>query len=183
MMFKAYLHRYLRGFEHRYNYDGTYMHEMADTSTSAFTRFMIMQMAGGEYHGDAPRDAWFASGIAGALFEDCGPCVQIASDIAVEGGMPTATIRALLSGTPTDAVAQLGFDYGRALLGGAENLDALRDTIKSKWGEKALIALSLRAMTGRNFPVLKRAMGHAKTCQRVRVGNDEVAVNQALKAA
>jgi hypothetical protein len=38
-------------------------------------------------------------------------------------------------------------------------------------------------MTGRNFPVLKRAMGHAKTCQRVRVGNADIAVNQTLKAA
>jgi hypothetical protein len=38
-------------------------------------------------------------------------------------------------------------------------------------------------MAGRNFPVLKRAMGHAKTCQRVRVGKDEVIVDQTLKAA
>jgi hypothetical protein len=183
MMFKAYLHRYLRGFEKRYSYDATYMHELTDTSTGAFVRYMIMQTAGGEYRGDAPRDAWFASGIAGALFEDCGPCVQISTDMAVEGGMPAQTIRALLSGTPTDPVAQLGFDYGRALLNGSENLDDLREAIKTKWGEKALIALSLRAMTARNFPVLKRAMGHAKTCQRVRVGNADVAVNQTLKAA
>ena len=64
------------------------MHELADASTSAFVRFAIMQMAGGECRGDAPRDAWFAAGIAGALVEDCGPCVQIASDMAVEAGMP-----------------------------------------------------------------------------------------------
>jgi hypothetical protein len=38
-------------------------------------------------------------------------------------------------------------------------------------------------MTARNFPVIKRAMGHAKTCQRVRIGKDDVAVNQSLKAA
>jgi hypothetical protein len=183
MMFKAFLHRYLRGFERRYSYDGTYMHELADTSTSAFVRFMIMQTAGGQYNGDAPRDALFAAGIAGALVEDCGPCVQIASDIAVEGGMPVQTIRALLSGSQTDPVAQLGFDYGRALLHGSDNLDDLREAVKTKWGEKALIALSLRAMSGRNFPVLKRAMGHARTCQRVRVGDADIAVNQALKAA
>jgi hypothetical protein len=38
-------------------------------------------------------------------------------------------------------------------------------------------------MAGRNYPVLKRAMGHAKTCQRVRIGTDEIAVDQTLKAA
>ncbi len=153
------------------------------TSSSAFLRFGMIQTAGGTFRGDAPANAWFAAGIAGALVEDCGPCVQIASDIAMEEGMNGEIIKQLLSGAPTDADAQLGFDYGRALLHASDNLDDLRETIETKWGKPALIALTLRAMTARNFPVLKRAMGHAKTCQRVRIGNADIAVNQTLKAA
>ncbi|MBV9418248.1 MAG: hypothetical protein JO348_00615 [Alphaproteobacteria bacterium] len=182
-MLKAFLHRYIRGFENRYGYDASYMHEMTDISEAAFNRFAIMQMAGGQWQSSAPRDAWHAAGIASALVEDCGPCVQIASDMAIEAGMPVATIAALLAGAPTDANAQLGFDYGRALLHGSENLDELRDQIAAKWGQPALLAISLHAMTARNFPVIKRALGHAKTCQRVRVGKDDVVVNQMLKAA
>ena len=182
-MIKWFLHRYIRRTERHYGYDATYLHEMADTSIEAFRRYMKMQMAGGTWQGGAPRDAWCAAGIAGALVEDCGPCVQISSDMAMEAGMSGDTIRALLRGVPTDADAQLGFDYGRALLHGSDNLDALRETIARKWGKKALLAISLRAITARNYPVLKRAMGHAKTCQRVRIGKDEVAVNQMLKAA
>ena len=181
-MLRSFLHRYVRGFERRYRYDGTYMHELANTSVAAFNRFAIMQSAG-NWRGDAPRDAWNAAGIAGALVEDCGPCVQIASDMALEAGTPGETIRALLCGSPTDGDAQLGFDYGRALLLGSDNLDTLRDTIERNWGKAALVALSLRAMTARNFPVIKRALGHAKTCQRVRIGDTDVAVNQTLKAA
>jgi hypothetical protein len=177
------LHRYIRRFEKHYGYDGTYMHEMADTSIAAFIRFACMQTAGGNWRGDAPRDPWLAAGIAGALIEDCGPCVQIASDIAQENGLPGEIVKALLSGTPTDPAAQLGFDYGRALLHGSENLDDLRQQIETKWGKKTLLALTLRTMTGRNFPVLKRGLGHARTCQRVRIGNTDVAVNQMLKAA
>jgi hypothetical protein len=182
-MIKWFIHRYVRKLERRFDYDGTYMHELANISTTAFRRFAKMQMAGGQWRGDAPKEAWFASGIAGALVEDCGPCVQIASDMAVEAGMPSATIGALLSGTRTNSDAQLGFDYGRALLMVGDNLDELREAVVTKWGKKALIALSLRAMSGRNFPVLKRAMGHAKICQRVRIGNSEIAVNPTLKAA
>ena len=59
----------------------------------------------------------------------------------------------------------------------------MREAHENKWGKAALLALSLRAMTARNFPVLKRAMGHAKTCQRVRIGNTDVTVNPTLKAA
>jgi hypothetical protein len=109
--------------------------------------------------------------------------VQIASDMAMEAGMKGEIIGALLRGAPTDADAQLGFDYGRALLNASENLDDLRARIEAKWGKTALIAISLRAMSARNYPVLKRALGHAKTCQKVRIGDDDVVVQQALKAA
>jgi hypothetical protein len=146
-------------------------------------RFATIQLAGGTFRSNAPANAWFAAGIAGALVEDCGPCVQIASDIAMEQGMDGEIIKCLLSGAPTDADAQLGFDYGRALLLFSPNLDELRETIEAKWGKPALMALTLRTMTARNFPVIKRALGHAKTCQRVRIGNADIAVNQALKAA
>lgn len=182
-MIKQFIHRYIKNLERRYAYDATYMHELADISTSAFNRFAIMQVAGGQWRGDAPKDALFAAGIAGALTEDCGPCVQIASDMAVEAGVAPDTIRSLLTGTRSNAVAQLGFDYGIALLRGSDNLDELRETVVSRWGKTALVALSLHVMTGRNYPVLKRAMGHAKTCQRVRIGKDEIIVDQTLKAA
>ena len=71
-MIKWFLHRYIRGFERRYGYDGAYMHEMADTSVTAFQRFARMQMTGGNWRGDAPRDAWFAAGIAGAAIGTAG---------------------------------------------------------------------------------------------------------------
>ncbi|HSZ74124.1 MAG TPA: hypothetical protein VK779_04835 [Rhizomicrobium sp.] len=182
-MLRWYFHRYARNLETKYGYDASYLHELIDMSLRGFIRFAIIQTAGGTWHADAPANAWFAAGIAGALVEDCGPCVQIASDIAMEEGMNGEIIKHLLSGTPTDADAQLGFDYGRALMHHSENLDELREMIGKKWGKRALMALTLRTMTARNFPVIKRAMGHAKTCQRVRIGNTDIAVNQALKAA
>jgi len=182
-MLKSLLHRYTRRFEARYSYDGTYMHELANSSTAAFVRFAVMQTAGGSWRGEAPLKPWCAAGIAGALVEDCGPCVQIASDMAIEMGMPGEIIAALLSDRPTDQDAQLGFDFGRALLNASPDLDTLREQIETTWGKRALIAMALRAMAARNFPVLKRAMGHAKVCQRVRIGNTDVAVNPTLKAA
>jgi hypothetical protein len=181
-MIRALLHRYLFGLERKYNYDATYLHELADISPRDFYRFARVQlMLQSKSH--APRDALQAAAIGGALVEDCGPCVQIASDRAVEEGMSGETIKALLSGQPAPEDAQLGFDYARALLNASASLDDLRERVEARWGKRGLIALSYMAMSARNFPVLKRALGHAKTCQRVRVGGADVAVEQTLKAA
>ena len=181
-MIRALLHKYVSSFERKYDYDATYLHELADISPRDFWRFAKVQMTLQSKH-HAPRDALQAAAVGGALVEDCGPCVQIASDRAVEEGMSGETIKALLSGQPTNADAQLGFDYARALLNGSENLDSLRETIETRWGRRGLMALTFMAMAARNFPVLKRALGHAKTCQRVRIGGADIAVEQSLKAA
>jgi len=176
------LHKYVTAFERKYNYDATYLHELADISPRDFWRFAKVQMTLQSTR-HAPRDALQAAAIGGALVEDCGPCVQIASDRAVEAGMNGEIIKALLSSQPTDNDAQLGFDYARALLNGTVNLDSLRETIETRWSKRGLMALTFMAMAARNFPVLKRALGHAKTCQRVRVAGADVAVEQSLKAA
>jgi hypothetical protein len=174
---------YLRRMARRYDYDASYLFELLDESGGAFRRFIRIQRLGGSFSGGAPRNAWFAAGIAGALVEDCGPCVQIGTDMAVEAGMPPAVIAALLSGTPTDSEAQLGFDYGRALLTASPELDTLRAEVERRWGKKALVGLTMHAMTTRNYPVLKRALGHARSCQKVRVGNAEIAVMPHARAA
>jgi hypothetical protein len=181
-MLKWFLHRYIRGMEKRYSYDATYLHELADISTTGFRRYVRAQTAA-RWTANVPAGVWHCAGIAGALVEDCGPCVQIASDMAMEAGTPPETIEALLSGSPAPADAQLAFDYGRALLNASETLDDLRDQVEKRWGKDGLVALSLASMYARNFPVLKRALGHAKACQKVRIGNTDVAVNQMLKAA
>jgi len=181
-MIRYLMHRIVARMERRYDYDAAYLHELADASPTAFRKFAIAQLAL-RWRGQAPRDALHAAAIGGALVEDCGPCVQIASDQAVEEGMPAATIKALLSGQMADPDAQLAFDYARALLNGGENLDGLREQVDARWGRKGLIAVSFMAMAARNFPVLKRALGHAKTCQKVRVAGADVTVAQSLKAA
>lgn len=174
-------HAMLRRMERRYAYDATYLHETVDAAPAGARRFMKMQTAG-KWRADLPRAAFHAAAIGGALHEDCGPCVQITTDMALEAGMPASDIAALLAGSGAGD-AKLAFDYARALLAADAGLDDLRDAAHARFGRKGLIALSLTAMTARNYPVLKRAMGHAKACRRVRIGADQIAVAESLKAA
>ena len=113
-------------------------------------------------------EPWHAASVGAAPVEDRGPRVQTASEIADEAGMPGETIKALLAGRPADADAQLAFDYVRALLAPGEHFDALRDSVEARWGKQRFVSRSFMAMWSRNFPVLKRALGHARSCQRTR---------------
>jgi len=173
-MIKPLIHAFLRRLERRYGYDASYLHELANISLPAFRRFATVQRA--LAWPKAPRDAWHAAALAGALTEDCGPCVQIATDRAIEAGVKPDILAALLSGHPTDADAQLAFDYARALLTASDTLDDLREQVEARWSKRALVALTYAAMAARNFPTLKRALGHAKSCQRVRIGETNVTV-------
>lgn len=181
-MLKFLLHRVVTRMERRYDYDATYLHELVDTSTAAAMRYFTAQSYG-RWQGPVPRDAWHAAAIGAALVEDCGPCVQIASDRAVEAGMPGTTIKALLSGEPADADAKLGFDFARALLTASDALDGLREAVEARWGRKGIVALATMAMYSRNFPVLKRALGHARSCRRIRIAGVDVAVAAEIEAA
>ncbi len=174
-MFGWLYHRMIARMERRYGYDATYLHEVIDAAPEAARRFGRMQTAG-KWRGDLPLEAFHAAALGGALHEDCGPCVQIVTDMALEAGVDAALIADLLRGEAAGTPARLALDYARALLAGDHNLDALRGEAVDRWGQTGLIALTLTAMTARNFPVLKRAMGHARECRRISVAGDQVPV-------
>lgn len=174
-------HRMIARMERRYTYDAAYLHEALDAAPAGARRFLRMQMTG-NWRGGLPLEAFHAAALGAALHEDCGPCVQIVTDMAIESGVTPAAIAALLSGNG-EQDARLAFDYARALLADSETLDTLREAAKARFGQKGLLALSLRAMTARNFPVMKRVMGHARACRKVRVGTEQIVVADMLRAA
>ena len=56
-----------------------------------------------------------------------------------------------------------------------EACDPLRDEIVRRWGDKALVAISLTLMQARMYPTLKYALGYGKACSRVKVAGEAVA--------
>lgn len=127
-----------------------------------------------------PPDAYHAAGLAAAMVEDCGPCVQIHVNLALKDSVPAATLRALVAGSfngvPEDAA--LGFRYGDAIARGVM-ADELRDEIRRKWGEKGLIELAFTVATARFYPAVKRGMGYAHACERVVIKDQEILAGKA----
>ena len=166
--------RRLAAFENTFDYDAAYMHEMLDASWTAFMRFApVSKLA--QHREDVPLEAWCAAKIAAALSEDCGPCTQLGVRMAEMAGVSPASLQAIVEGNEQAMKpdAALGWRFARAVLAHDPQADALREQIVQRWGERALISLALAIAAVRVFPTVKYAMGHGKTCTRIRVGNIE----------
>jgi hypothetical protein len=175
-MLKAWLSRWIDGFETTWNYDAGYMRFVLDAAPKSLFKFAFV--TGVVDREAAPLEALAAAGIVGTLAEDCGPCTQIGVDMAVAQGVKPEVLRAILAGDE-DAMgetARLAWRFARASL--ARDMaaaDPLRDEIVRRWGEKGLTALAFQLTTSRMYPTLKYALGYGKACSKVVVAGDAVA--------
>lgn len=175
-MLKAIFSRVIDGFERQWGYDASYMRRLLDASTASFWKFsLVTRVADGRA---APAAALAAAGIVGTLAEDCGPCTQISVDMAVARGVPPEVLRAILAGDEAGMgeAAALAWRFARASLArDMETADPLRDEIVRRWGDRALVAISLTLMTARMYPTLKYALGYGKACSKVVVSGTAMA--------
>ena len=186
-MLKAIFSRVIDSFERQWRYDASYMRHLLRANATSFWKFGLV--TGLADRRAAPAEALAAAGIVGTVSEDCGPCTQISVDMAVAGGVKPELLRAILAGDEAamGETAALAWRFARASLArDLEAVDPLREEIVRRWGDPALVALSLTLMTARMYPTLKYALGYGKTCSRVMVAGEGVAprtlVHKALAA-
>lgn len=169
--------RYLHRMGARYDYDVSYMLHMLDHSPRAFFRFAkLMPLA--QHRESAPQEAAMAAGLVGAMFEDCGPCTQLAVNFAAERGVDHAQVEAVLQrdvSAMNEDVA-LGFRFADAILRRTSDEDDIRERVRTRWGEKGLIDLTFALQIGRIFPMVKSGLGYAKECRRIEVAGRPVDV-------
>ena len=174
-MLKWFIRKRIAGFERAYDYDTRYMREMLDASTRGFMRFAkVMELS--QHCEDTPAEAWFAAKLATTLSEDCGPCTQLVVKMAEQAGVRAEVLRGIIGGDIglMGADAALAYRYAKTALTYDPANDALREEIQRRWGPRAVVTLALAVTSARMYPTLKYALGHGKTCTRVRVGDAEL---------
>jgi hypothetical protein len=169
--------RMLRATGKRYGYDTSYLQMMLKESPSAFFKFAGLMKAAG-HREVVPIDASFAAKLVGALAEDCGPCTQLCVDMALEAGMPKDQIEAVLrrDSRAMNGDTVLGFRFADAVAGRRGDDDEYREAVRTQWGERGVIDMTMALQMGRMFPMVKAGLGYAKECQRVSVGGNNVDV-------
>jgi hypothetical protein len=174
-MLKAWLSRWIDGFEETWNYDASYMRFVLNASPKSFFKFAFVTALVDRKA--APMEALTAAGVVGTLAEDCGPCTQIGVDMAAAAGVKPDVLRAILAGDEAamGETAALAYRFARASL--ARDMaacDPLRDEIVRRWGEKGLTSIALALTTSRMYPTLKYALGYGKACSKVTVAGDAI---------
>ena len=176
-MIRAILHWATRLFERRYDYDASYSHEVIDIAAGAGFRLALFPLLT-QYRGPkAARGVWAGALLASTMEGDCGPCVQLVVDVAVEAGVAPEALAACAEWRSSDAGdVGLGFRFAMAAIADDPQTDALGNEISALYGEGARLAASFAAASGRFYPVFKRSLGHGQTCARLRINGHEIAV-------
>jgi hypothetical protein len=169
-MLRWLIHRRLKAEEKKLGESVDYLHHVVDVSPAAFLRFCsILPFANSRKV--LPKDAWFVAQIVALQHEDCGPCLQITLNLARQSGVDAALLRAVLDGNchelPPEIVDVLRFTQSVTVESGDD--DALRETMRRRYGERGLIELSYAIASSRIPPTVKRCLGYAKSCRVVPV--------------
>lgn len=174
-MLKSMIARQIDKLERRWGYDASYLRLVLRANPMSALKFgFVSQMADQRA---VPAEAIAAVKIAGTLAEDCGPCVQIAVDMAAAEGVSPEVLRAILAGDEAGMGegAAIGWRFARASL--ARDLvaaDQGRDEIVRRWGEAGLVALSMSLTAARMYPTLKYALGYGRACSKLTVAGAPV---------
>lgn len=167
---KALVRLVQRQAERRLRVPADYLRQLGDTSFPGFLKFLLILPAAAHRRRSDPVLV-HAVRIVATQAEDCGPCVQIAVNAAIDDGIEPGIIRAVLDRNhdqlPQAAALVLRFADGVLAKDGSE--EEPRNEIVRQLGQTVVAELSLAIATARVFPSLKRGLGFARSCALVEV--------------
>lgn len=147
-----------------------YLRHIARTSLPAFFKFALFTPLA-RHRRRLPPDAYHVARLVATQHEDCGTCVQIEVNLARRAGVSTDVLRAAVRQLPEALPAELSdtYRFAQAVVeaNGAEG--EWRERVRERYGEEALVEMSLAIAAARIFPTTKRALGYATSCALVRV--------------
>ena len=147
-----------------------YLRHIVRTSLRSFFKFLkIMPIS--EYRRALPPDAWHVARIVATRDADCGTCVQIELNLAKEDRISPEILRAVIDGKPEQLSTELAdvYRFTVAIVRASDDADGLRERVRKSYGEAGLIELALAIGSSRFFPIVKRTLGFATACSRVKL--------------
>ncbi|NAX45395.1 hypothetical protein CAG70_00020 [Photobacterium halotolerans] len=165
----------LLAFKNRYDYDIRYQQDILKTDLGAFLKFMGFQTMS-SHSGNLPAGPLYAARIRAIIWDDCGPCTQLAVNMALEAKISPDIVQAIINkdfnNLPDDIALVVKFT--ESVLAHHPEADDYREKILALWGPKELITIGFAISTYRVYPALKYTLGYGKTCQRIRINASSI---------
>lgn len=175
-MIRYLLNKMLLSLKQRYNYDVQYQQDILTTDLGAYLKFMGFQTMS-SHAGNLPPGALYAARLRTIVKEDCGPCTQLAVNMALEAGLETDLISAILHQDMNNLPEEirLVMHFTDFVLAHNPEADDLREQILARWGQRGLISIGFAISSYRVYPALKYSLGYGKACSKVMVNEMSIA--------
>ncbi len=162
--------RKIRSAEKRLGEPLDYLRQMYDHAPDAFWQFSKVARAA-TYREKLPAAPFHVARLVAVKHQDCGPCVQTVVNLAKEDGVEPAVLKAALAGKVEELPESLRdvYRFAQAVAARTGEEDSYRERLRKVFGEEAVIELALAIATCQVFPILKRSLGHARSCSLVKV--------------
>jgi alkylhydroperoxidase family enzyme len=147
-----------------------YLRQMFEHSPGAFWQFAKVAKAAG-YRNKLPAAPFHVARLVALRIQDCGPCVQTCVNIAKSDGVEPSVLNATLAGDFDALPEPLGdvARFAQAVTSGSGDENTYRDRLRTVFGDEGMVELALAIALCQTFPILKRGLGHAKSCSLVKV--------------
>jgi alkylhydroperoxidase family enzyme len=147
-----------------------FLRQMFDHAPGAFWQFVKVAKASG-YRNKLPAAPFHVARLVAVRIQDCGPCVQTCVNLAKADGVEPPVLKATLAGDFDQLPEPLGdvARFSQAVTSGNGEQEAYRDRLRAVFGEEGMVELALAITLCQTFPILKRGLGHAKSCSLVKV--------------
>jgi alkylhydroperoxidase family enzyme len=147
-----------------------YIRHILRTSLNSFVKFALF-MPLSQHRQKLPAAPYHVARILAIRDEDCGTCVQIEVNLALQNGLSAEVLHAVLENRPEDLPDNLAdvYWFTKAVIGASGQEDKYREGIRALYGETGLVELALAISSSRVFPITKRSLDYATSCASIEI--------------
>jgi len=156
--------KWIDDFEAHYDYDCSYIREMAKSSPDGFKTFEGFLPMGSYSKTLSKNELWVAK-ISSMLTEDCGACVQLNIKMAIEAGVDISLIKTIIQAPENlEDDLQLIYEFAKSVSLGSETFTDLQAQVSKKYSSEQLTEMAIAISSVKIYPTIKRALGYFKSC-------------------
>ncbi len=150
-------------------WNADYLRDLERASPASIWKFLMIQPLT-RHRRHVEKEVLHVARLAATRAEDCGPCLQICVNLALQDGVAQDLLRTALD-APDMLEPDLAIAYRYGMLVASNDPDAGDgvDAARTRFGDAGLADLALAVAMVRVFPTLKRGLGHGQSCALVQV--------------